>query len=273
MLLGIDIGGSTIHLGLVKGTEIVKKTSHPSFNKGASLEETISYLKTLISDILTPEVTSIGIGVPSLVDTKKGIVYDACNIPSWKEVHLKEEIEAAFGVPVEVNNDANCYTLGAFARLGGEYSSITCVTLGTGTGMGIVLDGHLYEGAHCGAGEIGSLAYRGVDFESFCSKKFFTDHGVSPREVSDGVEMGNPAAKALMDEFGTHLGELMAVVMYTYDPDCIVLGGGIANCFPYFEPAMRKTLGERYIYPRFLESIKIVPMPEDDTPLLGASLL
>lgn len=273
MILAIDIGGSTIHLGLVSGSEIVKKSSIRSFQRNASLEETLSVLKSAIADIITPEVESIGIGVPSLVNAEKGIVYDAGNIPSWKEVHLKEAIEERFGRPVKVNNDANCYALGVYERLGGKYSSLACITLGTGTGLGLVLNGHLYEGAHCGAGELCSIPYLDADYETYCSKKFFTAHGSSPRKVSERAEAGDPEAKALMDEFGAHIGDLIAAVMYSYDPNCIAIGGGIANSYGQFEPSMRKAISKRYVYTRFLEGVKIVALPDENIQLFGASQL
>lgn len=273
MLLGIDIGGTTITLGLVEGTGIVKKVRVPSFPENASLEETLDYLSARIAEIITPEVTSIGIGVPTLVDVEKGIVYDALNIPSWKEVPLKDILQDRFGIPVSVNNDANCYALGAAARLGMKYSSLVCITLGTGTGVGIVIDGKLYCGANCGAGEICSLPYKGSILEAFCSKQFFENQGFNSRAASKAAEAGDPKAMALFDEFGYHLGTLLSVVMYTYDPACIVFGGGVANAHPLFRPAMERTLSEKYQYPHALDRLRIEFMPDDDLPVIGASLL
>ena len=90
MTLGIDIGGTTINLGLVDGPRILKKQQVPSFSQGATLNETLSYLADRIEHFLIPGVAKIGIGVPSVVDVKRGIVYDTVNIPSWTEVPLKE---------------------------------------------------------------------------------------------------------------------------------------------------------------------------------------
>ena len=132
MLLGIDIGGTTINLGLVKDNQIVHKITVPSFAPDATLVETLQHLENAIKQIVTPEVTKIGIGVPTYVDSEKGIVYDAMNIPSWTVVPL--------------NNDANCFVLGAAALLDKPSSVIVGVTLGTGTGMGIIIDGKLFTG-------------------------------------------------------------------------------------------------------------------------------
>ena len=273
MLLGIDIGGTTISLGLVEGTEIVRQNRVPSFPKNATLEETMDYLAGRIQEMLTPEVTSIGIGVPTLVDVKRGIVYEATNIASWKEVHLKDIMEKRFGIPVSVNNDANCFALGAAARLEKEYSVVVGVTLGTGTGVGIMAGKELFCGDNCGAGEIGSVPYNGKDFESFCSKKFFESRGWSPLEASNAADAGDQDALAFFDEFGRHLGELLSLVMYSYDPGCIVFGGGIANTYRLFKKSMMRALRKRYPYGHALDKLEIVAMPQEDVALLGASLL
>lgn len=273
MLLGIDIGGTTISLGLISGADIVKKVKVPSFAEGATLEQTLSYLSEQIRTIITPDVDRIGIGVPTLVDVEKGIVYDAINIPSWKEVRLKDYLEEKFGRSVSVNNDANCYALGAAARLGLRHSSLVCITLGTGTGVGIIFDGRLYNGANCGAGELCSLPYGDSILEAYCSKQFFENAGFNSRKASQAAEAGDPKAIALFEEFGRHLGTLLSLVMYAYDPDCIVFGGGVANAHDLFAPAMMQTLREKYQYPHVLARLRVEFLPEDDLPVLGASLL
>ena len=128
MLLGIDIGGTTINLGLVKDNQIVHKITVPSFAPDATLEETLQHLENAIKQIISPEVTKIGIGVPTYVDSEKGIVYDAMNIPSWTVVPLKERLEKTFNIPIAVNNDANCFVLGAAALLDKPSSVIVGVS-------------------------------------------------------------------------------------------------------------------------------------------------
>ena len=273
MLLGIDIGGTTINFGLVKGNEIRSKHSVPSFPAGATCEETLSYLSGNISRILTPEVKRIGIGVPTLVDTVRGIVYNAANIESWKEVHLKDHIEGQFGIPVSVNNDANSFALGAAAKVGCIEGIVVGITLGTGLGIGIVMDGKLMSGANCGAGELCSVPYNGKDYEEFCSKKFFEARGRGSRETVAAAEKGDPEALAFFDEFGRHLGNLLTLVMYAYDPAHIVFGGGIAYTAPCFKESMMRTLRGNYQYQHALDNLKIHFMPGEDMALLGASLL
>lgn len=273
MLLGIDIGGTTISFGLVEGKEIVKKICVPSFPPAASLEETLAYLSGHIKEMLTPQVSHIGIGVPTLVDIQKGIVYDALNIPSWREVHLKEYLEKRFGIPVSVNNDANCYALGAAARVGLKEGTLVCVTMGTGTGIGIVTDGRLFCGDHCGAGELCSLLYQDSICEAYCSKQFFENRGHDCKAASQAAMAGDLEALDLFREYGTHVGRILAMVLYAYDPSVLVLGGGVAYTYPLFQDAMERSLRESYLYPHVLDTLRIQAMPEADTALLGASLL
>lgn len=273
MTLGIDIGGTTINLGLIDGSKVLKKVQIPSFPKTATLDDTLLYLGDQIEQFLVPGISSIGIGVPSLTDPVKGIVYNAANIPSWDVVPLKETLEARFDIPVFVNNDANCYALGAAVKVGKKYSTVVTVTLGTGTGVGIVIDGKLFSGTHCGSGEIASIPYMDADYESFCSKKYFTARGLDPKALSQATQAGEETAAAHYRDFGRHLGRFLSVVMFAYDADCIVLGGGIAHGFPYFQDAMWESLRVSYPYQSALNQLNIIAMPDEDTALVGAASL
>ena len=178
-----------------------------------------------------------------------------------------------FGIPVSVNNDSNCFALGAAAKLGAKEKVVVGITLGTGLGVGVIVDGKLMDGSHCGVGEIGALPYNGHDYEEFCSKKFFTARKIGGKEICEQADNGDENALAVFDEFGRHLGEFLAVVMYAYDADRIVFGGGVANSFRHFKCSMEKTLAMRYPYVKALETLKIEVLPQGDIPVLGASQL
>lgn len=272
MKIGIDLGGTNVRAALVDGHKIIKKEKMPCPSKG-TCEEVIEALASLIGKVMTEEVESIGIGVPSVVDTKRGIVYNVANIPSWKEVHLKEIFEKRFGIPVYVNNDSNCFTLGeSLFGYGQGYDNMVGVTLGTGVGSGIIINGKLYEGRNAGAGEIGSLPYLDKDFESYCSTPFFVSKGTSGAELAAKAESGDAEAAALWDEFGENLGELAKAIMFAYDPDAIVFGGGIAAGHPHFESAMNKRIAT-FPYPETVAGIKIFFSQDGDMALYGASSL
>ena len=154
MRIGVDLGGTNVRVGLVDEGRIVRLLSEPC-RADRSEEEVLGHIASLIERLMAPGVECIGIGVPSVVDAVRGIVYNVVGIPSWREVHLKERFEERFGIPVYVNNDCNCFALGV-CRFGEALGcrDVVCIALGTGVGAGIVIDGRLYSGPNTGAGEI-----------------------------------------------------------------------------------------------------------------------
>lgn len=275
MTIGIDIGGTNLSFGQVQDGRLKTMFSVPSFASDATQEQTMEYLVSNIRRIFTKDTEKIGIGVPSVVDVKKGIVYDTQNIPSWKEVHLKEYLEDVFKVPVAINNDANCYAMGVYAKYPAEDKpeSLVVVTLGTGVGVGIVIDGKLYSGANCGAGEVGCLPYRDSILEDYCSKKFFTGLGTDGKTISAKAKEGDPDALLVYDEFGKHMGFLICSVLYAYDPSHIALGGGVANGYKYFCQSMEAFVKEHFPYTKTIEKLKVNIYTDNDIPVIGASLI
>ena len=273
--LGIDIGGTNLSFGVVEAGKIVEEIHTPSFRKDMTLDETLDYLSTQIGILFRPGIEKIGIGVPSVVDVKQGIVYDTQNIPSWVEVPLKERLEKRFGVPVAVNNDANCFAMGVYGTypVDAKPETLVVITLGTGVGMGIVHEGKLFCGANCGAGELGCLPYREAILEDYCSKKFFTGAGWDSREAAGKAKEGDSDALLLFDEFGRNLGALVCTVMYAYDPTHISLAGGIANNYPFFRQAMEEYIRANFPYRKAVERLTIDICTDDNVPVIGAALL
>ena len=271
MKIGVDLGGTNVRAALVDGTTVIRKEKASCPAKGTQ-EEVVEAIAALIEPLICNEVTSIGIGVPSVVDTTKGIVYNVANIPSWQEVHLKEIFEKRFGIPVHINNDANCFSLGeSHFGQGHGYKDVVGITLGTGVGAGIIINGHLYEGRNAGAGEIGCLSYLDKDYESYCSTPFFVAHNTTGAELSAKAKAGDAEAQALWDEFGHHLGELVKAALFAYDPEAIIFGGGIAAGYPHFEAAMKKTV-ETFPF-ETARDVKILFSTDGDMGLYGASVL
>ena len=266
MYIGIDLGGTNIRVATVKDGEIVRLLSEPCLSQ-ESEEAVLEQMSRLIEAVLTPEVKGIGIGVPSVVDREEGIVYNVVGIPSWKEVHLKEYLVKRFRLPVAVNNDCNCFALGV-ARYGSLRNAreTVCVTLGTGVGSSLVVDGKLYNGHNTGAGEIGSIPYLDKDYEYYCSSRFFVGKGTS------GKEAASAGPSPLWEEFGTHVGKLVQLILYAYDPEAIIIGGSIAKAFPFFAEAMWKEV-RLFPYPQSVENLKIAPADVENAGILGASLL
>ena len=275
MILGIDLGGTNLCIGLVDGNVVRQVVSVPSFSPSFTLEQTLEYLAERIAEVITPEVTKIGIGVPSVVDVEKGIVYDAANIPSWKEVHLKEYLESSFGLPVNINNDANCYAMGAYGKFPEEAKPevLVTVTLGTGIGIGVVDHGSLFCGVNCGVGELGYLKYKDGCLEEYCSRQYFDKHGVQCHDAAKAALEGDAEAIGLFEDFGRNLGYALSIFMYAYDPSHVVFGGGIANALPLFRPAMDAYLKENFPFAGNVERLHVEAQTSGEVPIIGASLL
>ena len=275
MVLAVDLGGTNLCMGLVDNGAVINMASVPSFSPSATMEQTLEYLAEQISTMLLPSVEKIGIGVPSVVDVEKGIVYDAANIPSWKEVHLKSFLEERFGLPVNVNNDANCYAMGAYGTYpdNAKPEILVTVTLGTGIGIGVVEHGRLFCGVNCGAGELGYLDYKDGCLEEYCSRQFFDRRGVKPHEASAAAMAGDAEAMKLFEEFGRNLGHALMILMFAYDPSHIVLGGGIANALPLFRDAMLDYLKERFPFKGNIEKLITDVRTGGEIPIIGASLI
>lgn len=273
MKIGIDFGGTNTRVGIVDNGTIVKLISEPTLSDKPE-QIILDHLKGLIHRIITPEVKGIGIGVPSVVDAERGIVYNVANIPSWKEVHLRQILEDEYHVPVAVNNDCNCFALGEFAF--GEakgYLDAVCMTLGTGVGAGLIIDGKLYAGSNTGAGEIGSIPYLDHDFEHYCSSLFFIEkHNITGKELYEKAKQGDVYGLELMAEFGRHLGNLINTLLYVYDPQVIVIGGSIALSYEFFSEAVYEKLAA-FPYPETVKRLRIHLSKKDNIGLLGASML
>lgn len=272
MRIGVDIGGTKIRMGIVDGGQIYKRKESPT-NAAESEESILSNLCDMIRQIMNSNIRGIGIGVPSVVDAEQGIVYNAVNIPSWKKVYLKDVLEREFRIPVFVNNESNCFAFGErYYGEGTTYRNIVCVTLGTGVGAGVIINDELYNGNNTGAGEIGSLPYLDADYEYYCSRKFFDRNNVSGREAFEMALMGDLEMIALWEELGAHIGNLMKAILFTYDPQAIILGGGLSAGYQLFSEKMFEVI-TTFPYPETIKRMKILLSHKEDIYLLGAAAL
>ncbi len=273
MNIAVDLGGTNIRAGIVEGGKILQITSEPTMSDGSE-DSVVRQICRILSPFVTECDGAIGIGVPGLVDPESGIVRDVVAIPSWKEVPLKSILEKHFSRKVSVNNDCNCFAMGE-SRYGKAvgYSKSVFITLGTGVGCSLVIDGKIYEGANLGAGEIGNIPYLDKDYEFYCSSRFFESKGSSGKELFEKAEDGCGEALLIWEEFGRNIGQLVSLVCYTYDPEIIVMGGSIANAFGYFEHEMHRNLKECFLYPNSLSRLKITTSDHKDMGLIGAAVL
>jgi glucokinase len=272
-LIGIDMGATNLRVGLVKNGQIINKRK-VKINRRGKAEDIINQIVHCIETINVNKIHSIGIGVPSIVDVKKGIVYDVVNIPSWKRVHLKEILENRFNIPVNVNNDSNCFAIGEkYFGKGQGYESLIGITVGSGLGSGVILDGKLYCGPNSGAGEIGMISYKDSIIEQYASGQFFEEfYSTDGHEIFCQAKRGNKRALDAYEEFGTHLGEAIKVIMYMYDPEIIILGGAISLAYSYFKRTMQLEICT-FPFTNSLKALTIEVSERKDIAVLGAAVL
>lgn len=259
---GVDIEGTTVKLGLfTTDGEIVDKweIKTRTENQGeAVLPDIAEALKEKLEEkkIGRDEVEGIGVGVPAPVDAE-GVVQNTANL-GWGYKEVKREMEELSGMRAEIGNDANVAALGEmWLGAGKGRKNIVMVTLGTGVGGGIIIDGKPLVGAHGAGGEIGHLCvnYEETDhcgcgntgcLEQYASatgitrlanirlakddaKSVLREQEVSAKTVFDAVKAGDAVAKEIAEEFGKYLGHAMANLAAVADPSAIVIGGGVSK--------------------------------------------
>ncbi len=273
MFIGVDLGGTNLRAGLIEAGKLTSVNQALLIEKD-SVQKTIAQLISVIEPLISPNVKGIGVGVPSVVDIEKGIVYDVVNIPSWKKVELKKILETEFRIPVSVNNDVNCFALGEHkygqAKM---FTSFVALALGTGLGAGIVINNALYTGNNCGAGEIGYLPYLDKDFEFYTSSSFFESMYSTTAFIAHKAALrGDSKALDIWTEYGIHLGNIIKAVMYAYDPEAVILGGSISKAFNLFEDSMQNAMSD-FIYPETIKKLKVLQSTTENIAILGAAAL
>lgn len=250
--IGVDLGGTNMRAGRIAGDRLVAQGNAPTPQDAADCGETLEALIEVIRSVWDEGVVAIGIGVPSVVDREKGIVYNVVNIPHWEEVHLKEILEARFSVPVYVDNDANCFALGE--RIFGDGKTVdnfVGLTLGTGLGGGIIQNGKLLADANCGSGEFGMIPYQGQILEYFCSGSYFMNvWGVDGKEMYTRAMRKDEQALEAYRQLGVH----------------------VTAAHELFEESMYEDLKD-FAYPNSIKNLKIRFSKLENPGLFGAASL
>jgi len=272
-IIGVDLGGTKVSVGAVtEGAvgRVVRREVPSQEAADVVLEEILD----AIDEVFDPSVVGIGCGVPSVVDVAEGVVFDVENIPSWKEVPLKAALEERFGVAASINNDANAFAVGEHVfGSGKEFANIVGLTLGTGMGTGVIVNGRLYSGANCGAGEIGMMTHKGLTLEDYCSGQFFQrECGAAGQEIYRRARAGDAESLEAFEKYGSELSEAVMIALYAYDPQAVIFGGSISAAFDLFEAGLRRGL-TRFVYPHVVERLVMVPSTLENAAVLGAAAL
>jgi len=262
-VFGVDIGGTTVKLGLFNiDGEVLDKweiTTRKEDGGAYILKDIAESVEAKMTEknIDKSDVTGVGMGVPGPVK-EDGTVMKCVNL-GWGMFNAAEELSGLLGLPVKAGNDANMAALGEYWQGGGkEYKSIIMVTLGTGVGGGIIINGKMMAGVNGAGGEIGHMT---VDLDEQdkcncgkkgCLEQYASATGIvrlanralqssdkpsklrdvktiSAKEIFDAAKEGDELAQSLAEEHGKYLGLALANVACVVDPDAFVIGGGVSK--------------------------------------------
>lgn len=280
-IIGIDMGGTKIFGALVNlHGEIIQELYYD--HKQTQAEESVQVVDQMIDELLFAasgrdiNVRGIGIGVPGITDPANGAVSFAPAL-DWRDFPLKHRIEKRYQLPVVVENDVNLATLGEvwFSADGSDKKNIVLIALGTGIGAGIVINGDIYSGVHHMAGEIGYLlldrsqlgrlypdfgAFEQIASGSGIAKRGQTSHEklfkdinreINAEDVFTAANRHELWAVTVLEETIDYLAQAIAAVTLLYDPDEIVLSGGVSrSADQLIEPILKKLEGAIPIVPK-----------------------
>lgn len=274
-LIGIDLGGTKVNIGLIHGDRIIDKKFAKIPGSTDNEWDVINLIIDLTKEVIsTHKIEAIGIGVPSILNRKKGIIYEVHNIPSWKEVPLGDILKNEFDIPVFLDNDANCFVFGEYHFGKGKgCANLVGITLGTGMGTGIITNNQLMGDANGGSGEFGMMPYLDGVQEDYSSGKFFKNILKSNgEELFKNALLGDTKALEAFNKYGHHLGNAIKTILYALDPEKIIIGGSIVKASRFFDQGLKESLRD-FAFKKTIENIEIIYSDTPDIALLGSAAL
>lgn len=259
-VIGIDLGGTAIKLGRfnLQGRRLASLcalTPQPA-DPEAVLTAMAAAIAQLDSD---HQATAIGVGAPGPTDAAGRIARVAINLTGWRDVPLADWLEEKTGRSTILANDANCAGLGeAWLGAGRRFRDLIVITLGTGVGGAIILNGRLFVGRQGAAGELGLITLnpegpecnsgnRG-SLEQYCSiRAVRRATGLEPEELAAKAKVGDERAIAFWRRYGQNLGAGLASLIYVLTPEAIILGGGISAAYELFLPTVLQEIENRVL--------------------------
>lgn len=289
-----QIAGATVDLG---GNIIEKQTLPVSGSRDPELyltqfEQFVQSLLVRHKKIypLVPLI-GIGIGISGRVSSE-GVLMES-SILKWRNVPLRNRLEKRFKLPVHIENDVNTFAIGEkYFGSGSEYDNFLCLSVGEGIGLGIIINGNLYNGSHHGAGEIGHTRISFADEAPQCScgkqgclEAFISDRAltemyhklagsvVSVDQLINLAKAGDQLALDIFAHMGNYLGTAISSLINILDPQALILGGERTNAAPFFLPSLEQQIAENCIYELAKEVALIVLSPSNDDWIRGVAAL
>lgn len=293
LALGIDLGGTNLRSAAITASgEIVFETHRPTYAEqgpDAVIDRIALAIREAAEHAHAAPDVAVGVAAPGPLNPRTGIVHFAPNLPGWQHVQLRDRLQEMTGRTILLGNDANAAALGeCFFGAGRQVANVIYVGIGTGVGGGVISEGRLIDGVNGMGAELGHVS---VDLdgprctcgstgciEAFCSAWSITheaelvvasgrgaamlaeagERRVGPRAVGAAAAKGDPAAIALLARAGTALGAGLANFVNIFNPELIILGGGVARIGePLFEPVRRAI--ETFAMPAMRESVQLIP--------------
>lgn len=300
--IAVDFGGTSIKMGVTQGADILLKAEPlptAAYNSPAAI---IDAMCATARELLQrhPDVAAIGLGMPGWTDFHRGVLYQLTNVPVWNhEVPVRDIMQQALGLPVVLDNDANCMAYAEWKLGAGKgLESLACLTLGTGIGGGIVIHNRMLRGRTVSAAELGQTSIdwrgrtgpfgnRGAIEEYIGNNEFAADAvqayaGVgqlrtpeqcTPYLLEQAARNGCPVAQGLYNSFAEKLSCLIMNLMYAFVPEAVIIGGGVAKAGDLLFVPLQERLREQ-LFPVHYEALCLKPAHFGaDSGLIGAGLM
>jgi glucokinase len=258
-VIGIDLGGTAIKLGRFTADgsclqSLSVPTPHPAYPDDTI--DTMLYAIEKLAPGMT-DISAIGIGTPGPADAVGRVAKIAINLEGWIDIPVATLIQSRTGVPTIVGNDANCAGLGEkWLGAGRNYRNSVLLTLGTGVGGAVFLNGSLFTGHAGSAGELGLMTFdpdghpcksgNNGSLEQFLSGQAIRRMtGKEPKELGLLAAAGDRDALEFWDNYGRNLGIGLTSILYILTPEVAIIGGGISASAKYFLPAAQQEIDRR----------------------------
>ncbi len=307
--IGIDVGGTNVKIALVDDKGSILYSNSVPTRAEMGYEYTVNNIKQAIRDLMSETkvtgIEGIGFDFPGQIDYKNGIVRLAPNIPGWVNIPIAKIIEDEFKIPTRIDNDVHCAALGELNFGAGKgCENFICMTVGTGIGSGIVINGKLVRGASNAAGELGHIKLQMHEgplcgcgdhgcLEAFASgpsivamaeeyimggkstkfRELASGGEITPFIVAEAAKQGDPVAKRIFARIGEYIGFGLSSVVNLLNPEKIIIGGGVADAGDILLDPIKETIKKRAMVVAG-SAVEIVPAKLGNTAgVIGASLL
>ena len=297
--VGLDLGGTTLSGLLVRDDGRVLARRRRATPAAQGSETVLAAMREMATELFAEakaplQIAGLGLGIPGPIDTDRGLCLFSPNL-GWRNLDVASSFRQAFDLPVHLDNDVNVATLGeAWVGAGRDFRTFICLTLGTGIGSGVILDGRLWRGPGWSAGEIGHIpvvsgpqaaeaplcgcGHRGC-LEAMASgtaiareARLAVERGEptvlagksggaaaapTARDVAEAARAGDEVARRVIETAAAHLGFAVAAAVGLFNPEAVIVGGGVAGAWDLLAPVLKKVVAERS-FPPNLASLKAI---------------